>query len=175
MNPSRFRGFGPSDPKLLSLLQECKGFHATCHQRTTPAFAAANDDDDDDEDEDEDASSSASTEAMAVARIHTPLRYPSLGSDSFLNFDLRPMAAFDALRALYEAKTEAVRHEFDLAAGSYGSSRLDEILPKSGADKREQEREVLKKRKNRLADLRKKRRQQQLCDTDSDEEEAAGI
>ena len=89
--------------------------------------------------------------------------YPHLGSDSFLNFDLQPFSSFESLRGLYSLKTDIVRHEFDMSASTYGTLRLEEIIPRG-----EEERE--KKRKLRLAELRKKKRQQQLCNTDSEEE-----
>ena len=110
LNPQRFRGYGPSDPRLYSFLQESR--FATRHNKHLSAEAVLNGAQD------------------LVKRF---------GSETYLNAPVRSIddtRAFAAMKAYYEASASSVYHEVHMSAQIQGRTRLAEILNTQKRSKR---------------------------------------
>lgn len=101
LNPQRFRGFGPSDPRLYTYLQESR-FRTRQNKHQ-------------------------SDETIVTASRELAAKY---GSESYLNAPCRSISdpLFASLQKYYDTTATSVRHEVSMSAQMAGRIRLAEIL-----------------------------------------------
>jgi hypothetical protein len=101
LNPQRFRGFGPSDPRLYAFLQESR-FRTRLNKNQ-------------------------SQESILAASQDMIAKY---GSESYLNAPCRAItdSLFTSLQKYYDTTAMSVRHEVNMSAQMEGRVRLADIL-----------------------------------------------
>ena len=109
LNPQRFRGFGPSDPRLYTFLQESR--FLTRHNKHMSAETIMNNSQD------------------LIKRF---------GSETYLNAPVRNVddTHFTAMRQYYDATALSVYHEVHMSAQIEGRTRLADILDTQKKSKR---------------------------------------
>lgn len=109
LNPQRFRGYGPSDPRLYQSLLESRFYTRFRHSTTTPASDVTN----------------------ILTEHHTELQ-ELYGSPTYLNVNIPLIKDMNSLDEYYRLSAASVQHEINMSSSRYGQCRLKELLVNKG-------------------------------------------
>jgi hypothetical protein len=107
LNPQRFRGFGPSDPRLYRSLQESRFYTKFRH------------------------SSPESSETSSLSSHQQELQ-DLYGSATYLNVPIPLLKGMSSLDDYYQMSAASVQHEINMSSTRYAQSRVKELLVNKG-------------------------------------------
>lgn len=108
LNPQRFRGFGPSDPRLYQSLMESR-FYTRFRHSTTPT-----------------------SDVTTILTGHHSELQELYGSPTYLNVNYPSIKDMNTLDEYYRLSAASVQHEINMSSTRYGQSRLKELLVNKG-------------------------------------------
>jgi hypothetical protein len=113
LNPQRFRGFGPSDPRLYQSLLETR-FHTKYRHSSSPP-----------------PHSETPADGLALSTHQSELQ-ALYGPSTYLNVSLPSLKAMSSLEEYYQMSSASVQHEINMSSIRYGQSRIKELLVNKG-------------------------------------------
>lgn len=108
LNPQRFRGFGPSDPRLYRSLYESRFYTRFRHSSPT----------------ENSETSSLSTHQQELQDLY--------GSSTYLNVPFPQLKEMSSLDDYYQMSSASVQHEINMSSTRYAQSRVKELLVNKG-------------------------------------------
>jgi hypothetical protein len=113
LNPQRFRGFGPSDPRLYRSLHESRFY--TRFRHSTPS-----------------TETTTATSEVTNLSSHQQELQDLYGSSTYLNVSLPSLKGMSSLDDYYQMSSASVQHEINMSSTRYAQSRVKELLVNKG-------------------------------------------